>query len=256
MPLTPREMRQAIETFVRGHCLGRSRTHPYEWERLGGIWHLYDGPRARPADYRKEEFIAWDVPPQLVDSIARQNTRGRFFVGDLVAWGQSFDERRSEFKQLGYRLLITEPFFLHPLKTIPRLPPSRIQIELLDSPERAKQLAKATRTRALGTEYFGETGRFRQYLALDGQQLVGWVRSVPAGKAHWCANLEVIPTARRQGVASRLLQRMLRDDRRLGAESSVLLASHAGAKLYPKLGYQPIGTLLIYAPRKDLLRSH
>jgi len=43
---------------------------------------------------------------------------------------------------------------------------------------------------------------------------------------------------------------MLRDDRGGGAETAVLLASHAGAKLYAAVGYGQIGTLLILTPRK------
>ena len=40
---------------------------------------------------------------------------------------------------------------------------------------------------------------------------------------------------------------MLRGDRKFGAKSSVLLASRAGALLYPKAGYEQIGTLLSFA---------
>lgn len=45
------------------------------------------------------------------------------------------------------------------------------------------------------------------------------------------------------------LVRMLRDDRTHRAQSSVLLASHSGALLYPKVGYEQIGTLLMLGPR-------
>jgi hypothetical protein len=43
---------------------------------------------------------------------------------------------------------------------------------------------------------------------------------------------------------------MLRDDRAAGASAGVLLASHTGAKLYPSVGYEQIGTLLLFTPRK------
>lgn len=42
---------------------------------------------------------------------------------------------------------------------------------------------------------------------------------------------------------------MLRTTRRNGATASSLLASHAGAKLYPAVGYEQIGELLAYTPR-------
>ena len=42
---------------------------------------------------------------------------------------------------------------------------------------------------------------------------------------------------------------MLQEDRAHGAKQAVLLASHAGAKLYPLLGYEQIATLLIFTPK-------
>lgn len=47
-----------------------------------------------------------------------------------------------------------------------------------------------------------------------------------------------------------LLNQMLQDDAAYGARQAVLLASHTGAKLYPVVGYEQIGTLLLYAPEK------
>ena len=46
---------------------------------------------------------------------------------------------------------------------------------------------------------------------------------------------------------------MLRDDRARGSKCSVLTASHAGALLYPHLGYERIGTLFMFAPSKNAL---
>lgn len=47
-----------------------------------------------------------------------------------------------------------------------------------------------------------------------------------------------------------MLAKMLRDDRARGVENSVLLSSHTGALLYPQIGYEQIGTLLLFAPKK------
>ncbi len=60
----------------------------------------------------------------------------------------------------------------------------------------------------------------------------------------------VLPQHRRRGIATALLAQLLRDDRAGGAPQAVLTASHAGAKLYLTLGYQQIGTLLLFNPRK------
>jgi hypothetical protein len=41
---------------------------------------------------------------------------------------------------------------------------------------------------------------------------------------------------------------LLADDRAHGVESSVLLASSDGARLYPHLGYRRLGVLQIFCP--------
>lgn len=56
--------------------------------------------------------------------------------------------------------------------------------------------------------------------------------------------------ARRQGIGSSLLEKMLRDARKHSAQASVLLSSHTGAWVYPTLGYTLAGMLLLMAPAK------
>jgi predicted acetyltransferase len=60
----------------------------------------------------------------------------------------------------------------------------------------------------------------------------------------------VDPSHRRRGIGQALLGRMLRDDRSRGSKASVLTASHTGALLYPRVGYERIGTLFMFAPRR------
>jgi predicted acetyltransferase len=87
-------------------------------------------------------------------------------------------------------------------------------------------------------------------VALDGEEIVGRVRSVDAVGATWCADMHVNPSHRRRGIGQALLCRMLRDDRTRGSKCSVLTASHTGALLYPRVGYERIGTLLVIARRR------
>src|SRR4029079_7471826 len=123
-----REIEFAIEVFVRGHCVGRSRTFPYEANRIGPLWSMRDAPRKNPRDYRKEEWIAHDANPTEVDAIARRHTRGRFFVCAMIAEGEPHEGTRTAYKSLGYRLLATEGFFVQRLERIPK-PPSQVSIE-------------------------------------------------------------------------------------------------------------------------------
>lgn len=239
----------AIEVFVRGFCVGKSRTHPYEFSRVGRLWFMRDAPRKNARDYRKEEWIAYRADARQVDATARRMTRGRFFVCAIIGEGESDEPIREDYKSLGYRLLTTEGFFVHRLKRIPKTV-SPVTIERVRTPELAAQLGKATRSRPIGAEQLRKDAPFRQYVAIDEGQVVGWVRSVDAAGATWCADMHVKESHRRRGIGRALLCRMLRDDRTLGSKCSVLLASHAGALLYPKVGYERIGTLFMFAPRR------
>ena len=244
-----REIEFAIEVFVRGHSAGRSRTFPYEATRIGPLWAMRDAPRKNPRDYRKEEWIAHRVGAEEVDSIARAHTRGRFFVCVMLAEGEPDEPTRTTYKALGYRLLATEGFFVHRLKRIPNSP-SPAKIERVRTSELAARLGKVTRTRPIATELLGDDAPFRQYVALDGADIVGRVRSVDAVGATWCADMHVSPSHRRRGIGQALLSRMLRDDRTRGSKCSVLTASHTGALLYPRVGYERIGTLFMFVPRR------
>jgi hypothetical protein len=65
-----------------------------------------------------------------------------------------------------------------------------------------------------------------------------------------CADMFVIPEFRRCGIVRAMLIRMLTDDLKGGAVYTVMLAGHTGAMLYPVVGYEQIGTLLLFNPPK------
>jgi predicted N-acetyltransferase YhbS len=243
------EMELAIEVFVRGHSAGRSLTFPYEVSRVGALWVMRDAPRKNARDYRKEEWIANGVAPQEADAIARRHARGRFFVCAMVAQGETDAPMRAAYKALGYRLLATEGFFVHRLARIPK-PRAPVTIERVRTRELAERLGKITRRRPISDDLLGDDAPFRQYVALNGHEIVGHVRSVDAVGATWCADMYVVPSHRRRGIGQALLARMLRDDKARGSQCSVLTASHAGALLYPRVGYERIGTLLMFAPKR------
>lgn len=244
----------AVETFVRGFAACRSRTHPYLVERVEGIWRLSDAPRTGKSGRRRDEWVALDRDPQDVDAVARRDSPSRYLLCAIVAAGEDDGPLRLLYKRLGYRLLTTEPLFVHSLTRIPRVA-SKARIVRVDGAARAAEFGKATRTRPAGPESWGDAGVWRQYMAvMDGRrgadEIVGWVRSVPVGKNCWVADLHVNAERRRQGIGSALMTVMLRDDRRLGATGSVLTSSRVGALLYPQLGYRQIGLLLAYQLRR------
>ena len=243
------EIEFAIEVFVRAFCAGRSRIFPYQPSRVGPLWVMRDADRKNPAGYRMEEWVAYGVDAGEVDAIARREARGRFAVCAIVAEGQPDTPIRSAYKSLGYGLRTTEGVFVQPLKHVPRRP-SPVPIERVRTAELAARLGKATRSRPIPAGLLGDDAPFRQYVALDGEDIVGRVRSVDAIGATWCPDMHVGPSHRRRGIGQALLCQMLRDDRARASKCSVLTASHTGALLYPHVGYQRIGTLLAFTPRR------
>jgi hypothetical protein len=143
-----REIEFAIEAFVRGHSAVRSRTFPYEASRIGPLWVMRDAPRRNPRDYRKEEWITYDVDAGEVDALARRHARGRFFVCAILGEGEPDEPTRTAYKSLGYRLLATEDFFVQRLTRIPK-PHSPTPIERVRTPELAARLGKVTRSRPI-----------------------------------------------------------------------------------------------------------
>ena len=249
MPNTAAEIERALEVFVRGFSAEKSRTHPYEFARVSKAWMMRDASRKNPRDYRKEEWVAYGVPAREVDAAARKMTRGRFFVCAVRSMDDLEEPLRASYKELGYRLLSTEPLFVHRLKKIPRAANS-VDIERVTTTQMAQRYGTASRTRPIPAEKLVEDAPFRQFVALDDDKIIGAVRSVDAGDCTWCSNMYVWPSHRRRGIGTALLVHMLKDDRRRGFKQSVLLSSHAGALVYPRVGYEQIGLLYIFAPRR------
>ena len=242
-------LQHAIEVFARGFCFTRSFTHPYLAERIGEIWVVRDTPRTR-GDYRREEWIAHGVRPERIDETARKHTRGRYAVCAIHGVNESDQPLREGFKALNYRLGGTEPIMVHGLKRIPRFVAS-VEIARVTTTDLAERVNTAARSRQVLPEHLGKESPLRQYAALVDGNPVGWVRSIDVERATWCADMYVIPKFRRRGIARAMMAQMLRDDRTNGSKLAVLTASHAGAKLYPLVGYSQIGTLMLYTPKKD-----
>ena len=227
MTAAKREIEAAIEVFVHGYSTGRSRTFPYEASRVGPLWLMRDAPRKNARDYRNEEWVVHDVAAEEADAIVRQHARPGFAISALIANDEPDGPTRTAYKALGYRLLRTEGFFVQRLRQIPS-PPAAVSIERVRTIERAAQLGKIIRRRPIAAELLRDGAPFRQYVALDGDAIVGRVR----------------------GIGQALMSKMLHDDRAHGSRCSVLMATHAGALLYPRMGYERLGTLLIFAPKE------
>ena len=176
-------------------------------------------------------------------------TRGRYAVCAIHGVDESDESLREGFKTLNYRLGGTEPIMVHVLKRIPHFD-SPVEIARVTTADLADRVNKAARARQILPEHLTKDSPLRQYVALTEDKPVGWVRSIDVEGATWCADMYVVPEFRRRGIARAMMAKMLRDDRTTGSKLAVLTASHAGAKLYPLLGYRQIATLMLYTPKK------
>lgn len=246
---TNERIERAVKAFVHGICYCRSFTHPYLAKRVGRLWVARDGPR-KNGKYRNEEWAAFGVSPTEVDRIVRKEAKGRFAICQMHPVGQPDEPMRQTYKELGYRLQTTEPLMVHSLKRIRRFePPQGVKVQRVMEQALADRLAKAARARQILPEHF-KNEEVRQYVAMEQDKIIGWVRSVVAGDSRWCSNMHVLPAYRRRGIARAMMSQMLRDDSDNGAKANVLTASHVGAKLYPVVGYEHLATLYVYKLRR------
>ncbi|MET9022119.1 GNAT family N-acetyltransferase [Actinopolymorpha sp. NPDC004070] len=263
------ELARVVEVFARGYAFTRSATHPYLAERPPGrsggtatAWVLRDAPRRDPRRYRREEWVGHGPDAANLDALARAHARTHFVLSVVRAPDEPDAPLRSAYKSRGFRFGGAEPLMIHRLGAVPAPPAARtaegtvVRTTRVTTPALAERLGVATRRRPLAPELLAEDSLVRQYAALAGGEIVGWVGSVVVRldddtEATWCADLHVPAEHRRRGIARALLARVLRDDRKYASTGSVLTASRAGAGLYRAAGYEQLGELLAFQPRKD-----
>jgi GNAT superfamily N-acetyltransferase len=243
------EFLQAIEVFARAIAFTRCFTYPSVADRVGSLWVIRDEKRKRAADYRREEWTATDEAPVAVDHAARSGTRGRFCLCVIVPNENDDEPLKAAYKSLGYRYHCAEAFMQHRLAKIGNVR-ARFEIKRINTPELAERIAKAAGRRQILPEHLATDKPLRLYAAFDGDKPVGWLRSIAAGKSNWVSNVYTQPAYRRQGVGTSLLTKMLRDDKKFGAKTSVLTATKAGALLYERVGFEHLGRLLMFTPKR------
>lgn len=233
------ELNAAIEVFVKAIAKAKSQYGPYFCSRLGEMWVLHDDPQRK--DPRKTEVVtSGKASASVVDEIQRAGL-GWHFLCDIQGNGFDFEGRRSEYKALGYRAMTTEWMFVHDLIKVPEFdssPPVRIvtsQAEANGIPQIAKHKLKL------------QPGS-RDFWIWDERRDYGAVRSLDIGDCGWVQGLHVHRDVRRRGYGKALMSALLQSDASLGRTRSVLLASTAGSKLYPLVGYRQIGVLQMFCP--------
>ncbi len=243
------DLEVAIQTFMHGFCCARSLTHPYEIHRAERLWVMRDAPRTK-GEARTSEYVAYQIPAPEVAMILRRGPQERFALCVIHAIEENAETIKRAFKAEGFRLLRTEPIFVHALPESPSFK-AAFEIRRIRTQDEADRIAKASRSRQILSQHLVEASPLRLYAAWDGERPIGWVRSISTDFAStWISNLYVKTAYRRQGLAKALLSTLLTEDRALGYPCSVLTASHLGAQVYPSAGFEQIGLLQLFSPVK------
>lgn len=232
-------LESAIEVFVRGFCAVKSRTHPYIPTWHEGFWVLRDAPK-KCRYTRKIEVISTGIPPRDLVAHIKELELPWHFVVDIHE-PEVADAAKAAYKALGYRAIATEWLFVYDLANLTS-EPAESSIVRLDSPGQAAGLSSAR-----GKVIFWPPAR--KYVWVEDNRALGFVSSVPVGEHAWVSDLWVDPRHRRKGIGGALMRAMLQDDRAFRVQTSVLVASKAGSKLYPTLGYAELGTLQVFCPK-------
>src|SRR4051812_44161954 len=160
---------------------------------------MRDGERRR-GEYRNEEGVVYGPEPAEADRVARTHARGRFEISVIHEVGKPDEGMRAGYRELGYRLGETEPLMVHRLGKIPNFKaPAGVEIQRVVSEVMASRLAKATKSRPLLAQDLKDDSRLRQYVAVMGEKIVGWVRSIAAGGSRWGSHMQGLPEFRRGG---------------------------------------------------------
>lgn len=243
------EVEAAARVFLTGFSATRSITHGYHVRDLDRMAVMEDAPRKR-GGYRTSEYVAVNLDPPTIVATCKLDAERKYAIAAIYPGVGPFADIESEFRELGCRLITREPMFIQ--RGLPA--PHRVGVDVRRVREAAEvvKINQTARSKQLKpSELRLPDPMIRLFAAWVDGEPVGWVRSVRSLEtATWVSNLWVNPDFRRQGIGGALMTTMLYDDRELGFEVSVLLASHAGAMLYPQLGYERIGTLLLYRPGK------
>lgn len=244
-------LERAVDVFGAGFTYTRSFTHPFDYVEVGPLRVMRDQPR-RSGDYRTEEILAVGLAADEAAQAIRKYKPDRFFLCAIHGIDEPLDKIRDAYKAHHFRLLRREPLMVCRLDKV-AVTPGPFPVVRVKTPTQAEAVRNAAGGRQILPQDLGvDTADLRLYAAYDGPEAVGWVRSIRGDEsATWVSNMHVQPDYRRRGIASSLMTTMLADDKRFGAEWSVLLASNAGAQLYPTLGYKQIGLLQLFAPIKD-----
>ncbi len=251
------DTQSAIICSMAGFAAARNIMRPCGFQQLRErSWVVCDPPASSKLPPRTTEIVSYRVSADEVFAAAAAMKYTKYFICAFVDTADQSLPLIADFKRAGCRLMRREPLFVAPTDSLHLFPSS--QISRVTTQERADAVATAARAKQILPEHLTDDNSLcRLYAAYEADDSkrerlpVGWLRSVRTiEKCSYVAGLNVVEVHRRKGLGKALMSAMLADDARLGLNWSVLTASSAGALLYPHLGYEQRGKLVLFASPK------
>ncbi len=238
--------------FVRGFARARSVSYPRVVDEVGDLWVVRDEPvRAKG---RVCDVVGVMAGPEKFLEVIRAEPQERWSVCRIDG---ELDKRvvPDGFKAAGFRRNMMLPLFFRELDGSFQADDRIRRVLDRELVERVRKAGGGGRLLENVDLEDGPNCR-RLYAAIEEGELMGWVASVPVpGEGAYVVNLYVEPEVRGRGLGSALMTTMLADDFRHGVKWSCLSASEDGTRLYPKVGYQQVGTMQFFWPPKYRSRS-
>jgi predicted GNAT family acetyltransferase len=219
--------------------INKGRFRPSIKEQVDGLLVIKDGPSKKPA--RKTEVLASGLAPaEVVERLGAADV-GWHFVHHMVESDEEAPVVKAAYKEVRYRTMFTTWVFVHDMGSVPRFesePPARL----------IRDQAQMDSVNQVASQKVKLRPGLRQFAVYDDARDYGWVTDIPIGDAAWVSNLYVHSEFRGRGFGRSLMSALLACDKEAGVTASVLLASMAGARLYPHLGYRQIGVMQTFCP--------
>ena len=253
-------LESAINVFLHSFALNRSIARPAEVAQLGPFSWRGDTWRchsvrdvARQLDARREEIVvSGNIPAgAIVAAVAEYGPVSGYMLDVYLPAGDDTKPVIQALKALGYRFQRSEPLMVRSTRDVPEVSEG-VRVMMVETQVEAERADRAAGTRQWFPWDQEERNRsINVYFVEEDAEYASWGRSIfcrPEGS--YVAGMYTQEQYRRRGLATQVLRAMLAGDAQAGAEYSVLLATRAGEQLYLSVGYERVGTLLMFTPVK------
>jgi GNAT superfamily N-acetyltransferase len=238
----------AWESFIAGFTdTGYARRHAARF-RAGPL----DGVRFERGEQSGESFEELFArgcgPAETLDAIAAHRPQPRHYLTVL----EDRPGLRAAYESAGYRLDDTEALMVRELAEGAPTPSAEDVALVRDIGEADWLNASDPQGAPWALPENLADPRMAHYAIVRDGRLVARGRNIRLdAERSFVSRVFVAEAWRGQGLAKALMARLLADDAARGARWSVLTASRMGEPLYARLGYRPLGTILIFEPAHE-----